>query len=136
MRQTIFCKSFQSMSEHGECKAGVCYEKLKGIPLKERPCFMSGKTLKAPGGCDLAEFPTKEEIETEDAEFAKRFEDVGKARAAIVAHLGPWKKGVGGRGRIDCPVCNQRLSLAFSQAGMNGHIHARCDTQGCVAWIE
>lgn len=61
-----------------------------------------------------------------------------KAREAIVSHLGgPWKRGVKGEhGVIDCPVCGKKECLAFSRSGYNGHIHAKCGTEGCVAWME
>lgn len=62
----------------------------------------------------------------------------GKARAAIVEHLGgPWKKGTPSAvGKIDCPVCGGKETLAFRRAGYNGHIHAQCSTDGCVSWME
>lgn len=60
------------------------------------------------------------------------------AREAIVEHLGgPWKKGTpGGKGLIDCPVCEKVLCLSFIRAASNGHIHATCRTLGCVSWME
>lgn len=136
MRQTIFCKHFRSMSEHETCEAGVAYESLKGIPFGSRPCFCRRGVVV--GGCDLAQFPTAEEIAAQDAEMNKRFELIGKARTAIVAHLGgPWKRGTAGAtGTIDCPACGAADSLRFSRAGYNGHIHAACNTEGCVRWME
>ena len=35
---------------------------------------------------------------------------------------------------ITCPVCAGKLHL--SQAAYNGHVRARCETQGCIAFIE
>ena len=130
-----FCNHYRAMSDHETCEAGVCYDKFKGLPFDERPCFTEeGKT--PPGGCELAVYPTPEEIAARYAELKKRFEAIGKAREAIVAHLGgPCKKGIPGeRGHIKCPNCNGFLS--FSIAGYNGHIHARCATPDCVAWME
>jgi hypothetical protein len=68
----------------------------------------------------------------------ERVKDIGKAHRAIVAHLGgPWKRGTpGASGKIDCPICGKQGSLKFSRAGYNGHIHARCATEGCVNWME
>ena len=138
MRETIFCNHFRSMSEHKTCEAGVEYDSLKGIPFDKRPCFMRGKDRLVCGGCDLAEFPTAEEVAAEEAEFRKRFELIGKARDAIVTHLGgPWKRGTAGAGgTIDCPACGAAQSLRFSRAGHNGHIHAACKTEDCVRWME
>ena len=134
-RKTIFCKHYRSM-EHPTCNAGVAYESLKGIPFEERPCFMrSGKTFP---GCDKMDMPTPEEIAEEDREMRLRCENMGKARKAIVDHLGgPWKRGaMSARGVIDCPVCGREKSLHFSRAGYNGHVHARCTTTGCMNWME
>lgn len=137
MRQTIFCNHYRAMSEHKTCGAGVAYESLKGIPFDARPCFARHGDP-PPGGCELAEFPTAEEIAAEKAEIEARIQAMGKARQAIVAHCGgPWKQGVpGAQGKIDCPVCSAPGALAFSRAGYNGHVHARCATQGCVSWME
>jgi hypothetical protein len=40
-----------------------------------------------------------------------------------------------GRGVMDCPVCGTG-KLHYSRAGYNGHVHARCETDGCVSWME
>jgi hypothetical protein len=47
-----------------------------------------------------------------------------------------WRKKlpIGKQEIIECPECKGRLHL--SQAGGNGHVHARCETDGCVAWME
>lgn len=74
----------------------------------------------------------------DERKFRERLEKIDRARTAIVAHLrGPWAKGMPGvLGRIDCPVCLGRRTLAFSRSGYNGHIHADCETPSCVAWTE
>lgn len=35
---------------------------------------------------------------------------------------------------IQCPACAGRLHL--SQAAYNGHVHGKCETEGCVSWME
>lgn len=35
---------------------------------------------------------------------------------------------------IECPVCHGRLHL--SQSSYNGHVHGKCETADCVAWME
>lgn len=35
---------------------------------------------------------------------------------------------------ITCPACGGRLHL--SQAAYNGHVHGKCETPGCVSWME
>jgi hypothetical protein len=38
------------------------------------------------------------------------------------------------QGIEECPVCKGRLRL--SHAAYNGHVHGRCETEGCLAWME
>lgn len=35
---------------------------------------------------------------------------------------------------VECPVCNGRLHL--SQSACNGHMSGKCETDGCVMWME
>ena len=44
------------------------------------------------------------------------------------------KEPIGKRETIECPVCKGRLHL--SQAACNGHVHGKCETPGCVSWME
>lgn len=137
MRVTIFCNHYRAISDHKTCEAGVEYEQFKGRPHREWPCFL--KVGQVPcSGCDKQQFPTAEELAKQEEEDRQRLENIGKARKAIVAHLGgPWKRGTpGAGGQIDCPVCGNREALRFSRAGYNGHIHAACSTPGCVSWME
>jgi hypothetical protein len=134
---TIFCNHYRAMSEHATCSAGVEYEKFNGLDFDHRPCF-ARRGNPPPGGCELAVFPTAEELAAKEERHQIRFANTMKAREAIVIHLGgPWKRGKpGAQGKIDCPVCGEKGTLAFSRAGYNGHIHARCMTKDCVAWME
>lgn len=132
MPRDTWCKHYRAMSSHETCKAGVEYATFQGQPFDARPCFHKC------GGCELAIYRTEEEIAAEEAWFEERLEKTGKAREAIVTHLGgPWKRGApGASGCIDCPACGGNQTLAFSRAGYNGHIHACCSTEGCVSWME
>jgi hypothetical protein len=131
------CRHFNG-TINGTCKAGVAYATVKvsrgegkGFAL---PC------LKDPEGlhCDKLSFKSHDEITAEIEEVNRRFENIGKARAAIVDHCGgPWKRGMGGTsGVIDCPACGGSKTLHFSRAGYNGHVHAGCETANCVRWME
>jgi len=79
--------------------------------------------------CPKLEYPTQEEIAREDEESAARFEKIVTARAAIMADVGE-----SGLGAIICPVCKCG-TLTYTIA-MNGHVHAKCSTDGCVCWME
>lgn len=133
-----FCNHYRAMSEHETCKAGVAYETFKGMPFERRPCFRRDKNEAVRPGCEHVQFPTPEQLDAAEKEMNERFANLGKARAAIVESLGgPWKRGMpGSHGRIDCPVCCAAKSLNFSRSSYNGHIHAKCDTDGCVCWME
>lgn len=123
------------------CMAGINYKTLAGEPeegyIRRLPClakYAGDDAVK----CEAREEPTSEAVANWAAEIVKRFDDTVKARTAIVNHLGRWKKGTGmnGHGSIQCPVCKGIDSLRFSRAGWNGHIHAHCQTAGCVSWME
>lgn len=133
-----FCNHYRAMSEHDTCEAGVAYETIKGMDFGKRPCFFEGEPPVKSTLCELAMYPTPDELAARDAELKKRFEGTALARQAIVAACGgPWKKGMASfSGVIDCPVCEKPKSLGYSRAGYNGHIHARCSTIGCVSWME
>ena len=131
-----WCKNYRGMHEKQACEAGVRFDSLPFHGTKQFmgacPCFGPKE------GCELAAYPTEEEMAAGDEEIEARLVNYDTARQAIVNHLGgPWKHGTSGAGGvIDCPVCKQPDSLQFSRAGYNGHIHARCKTDGCVSWME
>ncbi len=132
------------------CEAMVNYKELAGPGEAyglRLPChgpdykLGSGKSLPRADvvvTCPKRQEPTAEEIAADRKDIEERFEKTMKARAAIVALLGgPWKKGISGdSGAMTCPVCSGYATLNFSRSGYNGHIHAKCSTAGCVAWME
>ncbi len=134
--KTIRCVHFTG-TQNDTCEAGVLYEDVfdKTTMPRAFPCIAKYN----PDGrakCEKCRFPTPEEVAAEEAEYKRLSDGIRAARSAIVAHCGgPWKKGApGSNGVIDCPVCGS--PLGFSRSGYNGHIHARCKTDGCVAWLE
>lgn len=44
------------------------------------------------------------------------------------------KKGHGGTGSIECPICKGRLN--YSVASHNGHIWGACQNPTCVSWMQ
>lgn len=132
-RRATKCKHFTGV-QNATCDAGVSYEAFRAAGRLALPCLSDPD---APT-CDKCVFPTAEEVAAAQREMAERFDRMGKARAAIVAHLGgPWKRGTpGATGAIDCPVCGQPGALHFSRAGYNGHVHGQCNTPGCCSWME
>ena len=132
-----FCKHYEGMFENDRCKAGVVFAELEHHGTKEFrdscPCFSSNGT----GNCEFKTYPTAEEMAEEDRKNVELFKNITKARAAIIEECGDdWVKGRSSAGRIDCPVCGGSEELQYSRSGYNGHIRARCETDGCVAWME
>lgn len=113
----------------GSCKLGIDYDSVKN----GKPYGLACTSPEARPCCDKWEGRTPEELDAEDARFELVLQNTATARVAIVEHTGG-KRGVSGA--IDCPVCGNSECLRFSVAGSNGHIHAQCQTDGCVSWME
>jgi len=138
----LHCKHYNgrdlfNKTSDGKCRAGVdpIYSFCGGNRLgwtQRVPCLHgNGSDLI----CPASDFPTKEEA----LEKAKAFEaemdafitNLQIVRPAIInAHkdTGAWS------GKVDCPKCSK--ALHWSMAQCNGHIHATCETEGCVSWTE
>ena len=77
---------------------------------------------------------TKEEINEYVKQFIPRMVKVRNAIVDDIKARGTLKKGVSGQ--ITCPECGTG-TVDYTYAGnYNRHIHARCSTEGCVAWME
>lgn len=121
------------------------------------PCFKSESHLT--GGCAKCHYHNEQELRAIHAERGGQFNSVGVAREAILQELRRrWKErptpdhGITapsdisrfyqpqtnyfcGQGVMDCPICKTG-KLSYSRSTYNGHVHARCSTEGCVAWME
>ncbi len=99
------------------------------------------------GGWDLKEFMDHVENGTPLREKPPRSENEEKDIDAIVSvlfaiterHKDLLKSIKGGHkeglvGTIDCPVCKKQIKYSIS--GYNGHIWGRCETKGCVNWMQ
>lgn len=122
------CRHFTGIL-HKTCAAGVTYESVKDKSqpgMVRLPCIKSRPTEVV---CAKFSATTKEE----EADFKRQVDDsikrMGRARAAVVATKQQ-------AGAIDCPVCSTPKALRFTVSSYNGHIHAACDTKGCVSWME
>ena len=131
-RRTEFCKHFRAPFHHKTCEKGIDYDSFPIIQGKGRlmPCVQNDRN-EGCAPCELAEYPTPEEIAERDKRDREYMQRVGKIREAIVTAT-EGKRGV--RGRIPCPCCDGQVG--FSVSGYNGHIHARCSTPGCASWME
>lgn len=100
---------------------------------KRIPCFDDNG---APA-CPFYEEPGKAQLEEHDRLIASAVMQLFTVRPLIEADIAARnKKKKDYRGSIPCPICNDG-KVAYSYAGSyNGHIHAQCTTDGCVAWME
>ena len=101
--------------------------------VKKAPCFRDNAD--APH-CPAQVFPTAEEEAASRAALKARMDDIMThmpvARARIIAMATEKKMH---SGVIDCPKCGGDR-LHWSRARSNGHVHARCETNDCLGWIE
>ena len=106
------------------------------------PCvreLRKGSTLKMDaaeqGTCDKYAEPTAEEL----AEYEAAME-AAMQRQILVGHVvrqvKQEHKGTNWRGVVDCPACGGKETLHMTHAACNGHVHGRCETAGCVSWME
>ena len=133
-----WCKHYNGLSNK-VCSAGVDYHILVGKSrqiLRCLPCFAENTSEVIP--CQKREWPTDEELVEQQKEISRRLNDMVSVRQAIVKQLTDEDNlhhNVGG-GQIDCPACGKGI-VNYTYAGAyNGHIHARCTTNGCVNWME
>lgn len=115
--------------QNDKCKAGILYADV-GRPI---PCItLNGKRNDC---CPTYTEPTAEQIAKSEAEFNAAMDRMRKVMP-VVAGWRTWKKNhrVAKQEVITCPVCDGRLHL--SQAAYNGHVWGKCETEGCIQWME
>lgn len=120
------------------CEAGVEFKSVQpvtGPTFRGQPCFLTDKGESKPGAlpCEKLRRPTSEEIAAHEKWLAERMGRLGIVMKGIM----PWRqahKGKSAQEVIECPACQGRLHLSISS--YNGHVHGKCETDGCVAWME
>lgn len=127
------CKHFNGL-RHDCCLAGVRYQDL--VPDGKEPSARASMPCMDkynPSGttCEKREPHTREEAEARWRALNGSGERTMKAIRAIADHI----KATGKYADIiDCPNCGNRLG--YGKARSNGHVHARCDTPGCVSFMQ
>jgi len=138
--EMLTCKHFNGV-QHDECRANVNYRKLAGEPalgcMTRIPCSFGFEPKGGPRAvCDRREAWTREEAEAHVD--ARELAIEQHMRAFRKVHDDAKAKGLkrhhGGVSQCKCPVCEG--TLRYAVASYNGHIHAKCDTNGCVQWME
>lgn len=114
------------------CEVGVEYDTL---PKGRQPCFLTkaGESKPDAGPCEKLRRPTSDEIAEHEKWLGERMEK----QIAVMNGIAAWRKAHKGRSAqevVECPACKGRLHLSI--AAYNGHVHGRCETDGCVSWME
>jgi hypothetical protein len=132
------CKHWNGI-QNETCRAGVNYRALAGEPLAgfvyRLPCHQFTTLLgkqRDPVACDQYRAVTAQEIREAEEQASQAF-----ARLMTVLNgIAEWRNRppIGKQEIIVCPSCGGRLHLA--QAASSGHVHGRCETNGCVQWME
>lgn len=140
MRKGV-CIHFNGPVHNDTCAADVNYRILVGGYdfgwLTKTPCIAKHNVHT----CDKYREPTDEEIKADEEAFEKSFAGMQKAIATIREKIkaNPEFEPVmddekqGAAGEIGCPSCGGTLHYVVS-AG-NHHIHGKCETPGCLAWM-
>lgn len=134
-REAATCLHFRGI-QHATCKAECRMDSFPVVPGQGRPLPCMPPFRARPDDvrptCPKFEAQGMERVLAEEKEWAGHFTKTNTARKAIVEHAAG-KRGVAGK--LPCPICKTG-TLCYSIAGCNGHVHARCSTPDCVAWME
>jgi hypothetical protein len=118
------------------CRAGVVYHDLFGSGVgcfKHIACLDDPESIK----CQLVEFPARDRAEAIVAEDDRIVENFMRALPSVRKHAKEAGLGIGngGIGQLLCPMeCGGIMH--YRVAGVNGHLHAKCSTEGCLSWVE
>jgi len=117
------------------CEAGIDLEAWHGTKFASRPCFLDERGQSKPDAmpCPKIRRPTAEEIAAHKEWIEKRM----TLQGVVMVGIAPWRsahKGKSASEIVECPACKGRLHLSI--AAYNGHVHGRCETEGCVSWVE
>lgn len=123
------------------CKAGVDLKTLKRVPVGTRgitwgPCI-EGHTLSNPNEHCPHWIRRTREMGEKRADAMEKSMALFEKVMPVVAKWRTWTSTnrVSKFEVIDCPTgCGGKLHL--SQSSYNGHVHGKCSTPNCVAWVE
>ena len=133
--KTTMCRHYNGLfgpgmkPDHIPCAVGLNPRDMAGhngrmiaLPCLSDPC--------AAKPCPKFNAYTQAEVDADNKEFEDHAGFVVRARNLIVAKI---EKTRAKAGSTVCPKCKGKLRY---QQSPNGHIRARCETDGCLAWIE
>jgi hypothetical protein len=107
---------------------GGTYLKPGEEPAERKPWKYDGKP------CPFYQEPTSEQVQADREESERAMERLMVARKVASEWRVKPKPAADRREVVECPVCKSRLHLF--QSAYNGHVHGKCETAGCVHWME
>jgi len=125
---------------NNKCNAGMVYDDVdqdQKMPYRAAlPCHKPDKYL--PEGetqchCPHVKFSTVDEVQQE-LDAHKEQKDKFMRALEVVGPIREEQRGRNWEGTVQCPNCKGVLHL--SHAACNGHVWGKCETDGCVAWME
>lgn len=146
MTQENFCKHYNGSWHNKTCDAGVCYAdvtphpELPGSAIRQ-PCHRdydkhaleTFDLYGPPGICDKYKEPTAEERAEEEKAFEASLIRLQRS-IPLINRIKQEHKGEDWVGYEVCPVCE--CAIWMSHAAMNGHVWGKCETEGCLNWME
>ena len=136
MKRKTKCRYFNGPVHNKKCKAEIDYRQLVGGPdlgwMARLPCISNSPLRKQPlAKCNNFYPYSEDEILQQEKEMQERIMFLDKAFGDIKKYAKD--KNING-GIINCPKCTGPLH--FSIAKINGHIWGRCETEGCLQWMQ
>jgi hypothetical protein len=143
------CKFWNGAHNNTCCDAGVRYNSVVTQPTNPNgiayryPCVrvwpieltaQQMEHFSNKGHCDKYTEPTDEDIKSFEAEGEKLCRDIAKC-APLLQQNHKEHKGKNWAGKVDCPICNGKGTLQVRHAP-NTHIWVKCETAGCIAWVQ
>jgi len=124
------------------CKCGIKVRALVGGDdlgwISRTPCLADHETDVV---CSKREFPTREEAEAEARESEAHTKATLLAMKRCIEDSDDRGFSVFDSdnrpdvaGEIQCPACGG--TLKYSRSGYNGHIWGKCETEGCLQWMQ
>ena len=130
------------------CEAGVCYRDVTPKPdapgsAFRKPCnrlmFWDNpspeqkQAFAEKGTCDKYLEPTTDQIAEYEAGVEAAIRNL-ETSLPLIAQVKKEHKGTDWRGVKECPIC--KAVLHMTHAKYNGHTSGKCETKGCLSWIE
>jgi len=140
MAERCECRQFNGIINK-KCLAGINYRELVGGPnfgwVLRLPCNHNRIAGYPPDDemvtCGRFQQKTAEEIALREQQMREEI-DRYSGVFPLFQKIKREHQGKDWDGTVACPLCGGRLKIKHNS--LNGHIWGRCETTGCLSWIE